>query len=60
MKLAHSLLPMIFYFLVFFEASLLFTSEVENSVAKIYLNDPQDSCHRMARCPIAPVERRDA
>lgn len=51
---------MIFYFLVLFDATLCFTSEVENSVAKIYLNDPQDSCHCMDWCPKAPVERRDA
>lgn len=60
MKRAHLLLPMIFYFLVLFDATLRFTSEVENSVAEIYSNDPPDSCHCMAWCPTAPVERRDA
>lgn len=59
-ELAHLLLPMIFYSSVLFGATFRCTSEVENSVAKIYSNDPQDSCHCMAWCPTVPVERRDA
>lgn len=49
-----------FYFSVLFDATFRCTAEVENSVAKIYSNDPQDSCHCMAWCPTVPVERRDA